>query len=100
MESFIYILRPTRSDMLAHGPTEQEEGLIEKHFYYLQELIAKGVALLVGRTLNADQSAFGTVIFQAESLDEARRIMEEDPAVVGGVMSAEVFPYKIVMHSL
>ncbi len=100
MENFIYIIRPTRADMLASGPTALEEELIEKHFLYLQDLTDQGVALLVGRTLNTDATAFGSVIFQAESLSNAKNIVEADPAVKEGVMGAELFPYKIVMQSL
>jgi uncharacterized protein YciI len=100
MEQFIYIIHPSRPEMLTAGPTDDENQLIEEHFFYLQELTRQGVAQLVGRTLNTDASAFGSVIFQAQSHSEATLIMEGDPAVAGGVMTAELFPYKIVMQSL
>lgn len=99
MEHFIYIIRPTRATMLTSGPTATEENAINEHFLYLQNLTRMGVAILVGRTLNTDSSAFGSVIFQAETHSDAKEIMSKDPAVLAGVMAAELFPYKIVMRA-
>ncbi len=36
------------------------------------------------------------MIFRAAS-DEARRIVEKDPAVERGVMRAELFPYRVAV---
>ena len=66
-----------------------------EHVAYLRELTERGVVQLAGRTLNTDESSFGIVIFQAESEDAARKIMDEDPAVRKGVMEAALFPYRI-----
>jgi uncharacterized protein YciI len=59
--------------------------------------MAEGVVILAGRTLNGDDSTFGIVIFNAGSEEEARRIMESDPAVRQGVMRAELFPYRVAL---
>lgn len=53
--------------------------------------------ILVGRTQNSDESTFGIAIFKAENEEAARTIMENDPAVVGGVMQAQLFPYRIAL---
>lgn len=53
--------------------------------------------ILVGRTQNSDESTFGIAIFEAEDELAARRIMENDPAVAGGVMSARLYPYKVAL---
>ena len=55
--------------MLTDGGTEAETLQVGHHFAYLKALAAKGVVLLAGRTLNADPSSFGIVIFLAD--DEA-----------------------------
>ena len=99
-QQFIYIIRPTRPEMLSTGLNEREAELVDRHFLYLQNLTSEGTALLVGRTLNTDPSAFGVVIYKAESHRQALKIMAADPAISGGVMTGEMFPYKIVMHSL
>jgi uncharacterized protein YciI len=79
--------------MLTKGPNEEERAALERHSSYLADLTRRGIVRLAGRTQTADPSTFGIVVFWAPGEDEARRIMNEDPAVSGGVMSAEVFPF-------
>jgi len=55
------------------------------------------VVLLAGRTLNTDPSSFGIVILTADTEQEARRIMHNDPAVKARVMRAELYPYRIAL---
>jgi uncharacterized protein YciI len=98
-KQFLYRIRPTRPAMLAQGPTEHESAAVAEHFLYLQELVQAGVVLLAGRTLNNDDKAFGIVIFAAASEADALAIMQKDPAVAKGVMSAELFPYRIALWS-
>ena len=85
--------------MPVEGPTEREEEIIAEHFAYLQRLTDEGVVLMAGRTLNADERAFGIVVFATESESAAREIMNSDPAVKQGVMKAELFPYRVALWS-
>ena len=98
-QQFLYRIRPTRPDMLAGGPTEQEQRIVQAHFAYLQSLTAAGVVLVAGRTTTEDAQAFGIVVFQAESQAAAERLMHGDPAVRDGVMSAELFPFRVALWS-
>jgi uncharacterized protein len=77
--------------MLVEGLTDEEERLVGEHFEYLCDLAEEGVVLLAGRTQNSDPSGFGIVIFQADSMDEARAVMQADPAVKYGVFRPELF---------
>jgi len=97
---FIYVVRPTRLEMLTAGPTPEEDAIVGAHFEYLKELAEKGTVLLVGRTQNNDGSTFGLCIFEAGSEEEAREIMNRDPAVDRGVMNAELFPYRIAIKGV
>src|SRR3954447_9068333 len=97
MMQFLYRIQPTQLEMVSVGPTPQEQESVAAHFEYLKQLTADGVMILVGRTLNTDESTFGIAIFKAESEDEARAIMLADPAVANGVMRAELFPYRIAL---
>jgi uncharacterized protein YciI len=90
-------MKPARPEILTHGPTKEEEQLIQEHYDYLCNLADKGVVLLAGRTLNRDLTSFGIVIFLAPSRDEARKIAEADPAVKAGVFQAELYPYSIAL---
>lgn len=99
MKQFLYRIQPTRLAMLTDGQTEDEAQVVEAHFEYLSALTNKGIVLLAGRTLNDDADTFGIVIFQTQTEDEAQQIMGQDPAVVHGVMSAKLFPYRIGLIS-
>jgi len=97
---FAYVLSATRPEMLSAGPTPNEVSLVERHFAYLSDLTAKGTVLFVGRTLTTAPDTFGIAVFRAPSEEAARHIMSGDPAVQHGVMSAKLFPFKIVLHNL
>jgi uncharacterized protein YciI len=95
--NYLYKIQPIRIEMLNEGTTASEEQTISDHFEYLQKLINEGIVFLAGRTLNTDLSTFGIVLLSAGSENEARRIMENDPAVMHRVMYAELFPYRIAL---
>ncbi len=96
-EQYLYRIQPTRLAMLTEGPTPAEAELVSRHFAYLQQLMEQGGLILAGRTLNSDETSFGIVVFLAGSEQEARQIMENDPAVREGVMRASLFPYRIAL---
>jgi uncharacterized protein YciI len=97
MPQFLYLIRPVRHTMLTEGPTEDEQFIVSEHFKYLQRLMADGVLILAGRTQDVDPEGMGIVVFNAESEDAARGIMQNDPAVHAGVFSARLFPYRIAL---
>lgn len=97
MSEFLYKIQPTRVAMLSQGATPEEERIVEAHYNYLRSLTDQGVVILAGRTLNTDETSFGTVIFRAESEGAAQRIVADDPAVKGGVMRAELYPYRVAL---
>jgi len=98
MPEFLYRLQLVRGDMLCTGPTASEQAVVAEHFAYLQDLTAQGVIILVGRTLTTDENTMGLAIFRAESEDAARQIMNGDPAVKKGVMTATLYPFTIALH--
>jgi uncharacterized protein YciI len=97
LSEYIYKIQPTRPDMLTEGPTQQEKQAAQAHFEYLCDLADRGVMILAGRTQNSDPTSFGIVIFRAASPEEAREVMERDPAVRAGVFRAELYPYSIAV---
>ncbi|HEY6539975.1 MAG TPA: YciI family protein [Ktedonobacteraceae bacterium] len=99
MKHYLYRIQPTRHEMLTEGSTPQEAEIIGEHFNYLQRLTNEGVAILVGRTLTTERDTMGIVIFKARSDEEAHSLMNADPAVSGGVMSAKLFPFRIALHA-
>jgi uncharacterized protein YciI len=97
MQQWIYVLKPVRLGMLTEAPTPEEDIIISQHFAYLKDLTEKGVMILMGRTQNNDESTFGIAIFEAEDEKAARAIMENDPAVEHGVMTATLYPYRVAL---
>lgn len=99
MESanWLYRIQPVRDHMLRDGPTEREQELIGKHFLYLQDLHARGVVRLAGRTLNTHSNSFGLVLFSAADEEAALALMRGDPAVAAGVFRAELFPFRVAL---
>ena len=96
-KEWLYTLKVTRLEMLTEGATDEENQIIAQHFAYLQDMLKQGEAILMGRTQNNDASTFGIVILRAPDEAAAREFMANDPAVVNGVMAAELFPYRIAL---
>jgi len=97
MSQFCYVLKPGRPDMLVTGLDEAEEAVVQEHFAYLAKLTEKGVVKLAGRTDTTGPESFGICIFDAEGAEAARALMEKDPAVREGVMTAELFPFRLAL---
>jgi len=97
MSEWLYYLKPARLGMLTEGATPEEDEIVGRHFAYLKDLTEKGIMILMGRTQNNDESTFGIAIFEAKDETAARKIMENDPAVKNGVMTATLYPYKIAL---
>ena len=91
MPEYVYIIKATRAGF-ATEPTAEELDAMSMHFQYLKGLVEQKVAILAGPCLDA---AFGIVIYEAGTEEEARGIMENDPSVVAGVMSAEMHEFRV-----
>ena len=97
MKQFIYVLRLIPHLLNENNWAEREEKIVDRHFTKLQELLKEGKLILAGRTLNMDEKTFGIAILEVESEEEAQTIMKNDPAVADGIMTAELFPYKVAL---
>ncbi len=86
--------------MLLDGPTQEESATLGRHVAYLEALAESGVALLYGRTQNADERTMGLVLLRAPATETAQELMAGDPAIAEGVMSGELFPYRIAGGAL
>ncbi len=98
-QQFIYFLRAKRLEMLTNGPTAEEARIQTEHGNYLAGLAARGVVILAGRTTNNDETTVGIVIINAPDLTAAQEIMERDPFVKSSLMTAALFPFRVVNRS-
>lgn len=96
-KQFAYMLKLIPRLLDDKAWTKQDEEAVSKHFRRLQKLHKEGTVLFAGRTLNADSSQFGMVVFEAASEKEAEALMQEDDAVKAGIMKAQLFPFAVAL---
>lgn len=75
--------------------TDEDNQIVDKHFNYLKELLNQNKLILAGRTTNEDK--FGIVIFEAETDEDAQEIMNNDPAILNGIMTGQLYPYRVAL---
>ena len=90
MAAWIYFIHPPRDDFAA-TMTEPERAAWATHFERFRRLLAEGTIILVGPTLGPINT--GIAIFEAPDEASARRIMDEDPVIVGGFARGELRPF-------
>jgi uncharacterized protein YciI len=78
--------------------TKDDERVIGEHFRHLQRLVAERTVVLAGRTTEAGDRTMGLVIFEAADETAARALMQADPAVKGGIMTATLHPYAVALQ--
>lgn len=93
------IIRPSRKDFMVNF-SKEDERLMSEHFAYLKDLLEKGKLYLAGPTLIEDDP-FGLYIFETETEEEARKLLEADPSVVAGIQLIDDFrPIRISLSKL
>jgi uncharacterized protein YciI len=92
MPAWITFLHPPRDDFAA-TMTAEEEAVWDVHFERLQRLLADGILVLAGPTLGRINT--GVTIFEAPDEAAARRILDEDPVIVGGYARGELRPFRV-----
>lgn len=83
--------RPTFAD----DASPEESVIIEQHFEYLKKLLADEKLLLAGRT---DDAHLGIAILITNDEDEARTLMENDPAVKNNIFKGELHLFRLALH--
>lgn len=99
MPQFLYLIQPTRADMLTAGPTAAEQAAVGAHFAYLQDNAARGIVRLAGRTDTTGPETLGICIFEAADFAAARAFTAADPAIAAGVFRAELHPFRIAIEA-
>ena len=97
-KQFIYVLRPVPRLYADSAWTKEDEAVLERHFVRFQEAAKSGQLILAGRTSEPGDKTFGIAIFEAPDEDAARKFMQEDPAVAGGLMTAELHPFAVALQ--
>lgn len=83
------ILKPYRQDFLTN-PKENEDKIMEDHFYYLKSLLKQKKLFLAGPTL-ITEDPFGVIILEVNTEEEAKKLIENDPSVKAGIQKVVDF---------
>jgi uncharacterized protein len=94
--SYLVILRPVRDDM-PFDPTEDEARIVGEHYDYLVQLRDAGKLVVAGPSIKRGDT-IGIGVLDVDDEDEVQAIVAADPAVTGGVMTAEIRPLRIAVR--
>jgi uncharacterized protein YciI len=97
-KQFIYVLRLVPRLHSDAAWTKEDEMALSRHFTRFQLAVEKGELILAGRTTEPGDKTFGIAIFEAKDEAAARSFMESDPAVVAGLMTAELHPFAVALQ--
>jgi uncharacterized protein len=92
---FVYLLRVAPAFHAPSAWTDKESRIVGQHF---TRLAKSPQVILAGKTSEALDATFGLVIFEADNEADARRFMEDDPAVAAGLMSATLHRYAVALR--
>ena len=97
-KQFIYVLHLVPRLYADASWTDEDKKVLQRHFVRFQEAIKAAKLILAGRTSESGDKTFGIAIFEAKDEAAARKFMEEDPAVAGGLMTAELHPFTVALE--
>jgi len=97
-KQFIYVLRLVPRLYSDSAWTKEDKMALDRHLTRFQHSIETGELILAGRTREPGDKTFGVAIFQAKDETAARQFMESDPAVVAGLMTAELHPFAVALE--
>lgn len=87
---FLIIKRPREN--FIETMTEEEAEIMSKHFVYLREKLREGKLIVAGPATTGE---FGLSVVETETEEEAIEIMNNDPAVLSGIMTPTIYPYRV-----
>ena len=97
-KQYIYVLHLVPRLYDDKNWTKDDSAAVDRHFARFKHAIETDELILAGRTMESGNQTFGIAIFQAPDETAARRFMESDPAVVAGVMTAELHPFAVALE--
>ncbi len=97
-KQFIYVLRLVPRLYSDSNWTKEDKTVLERHFARFQEAAKSGQLILAGRTNEPGDKTFGVAIFEASDEVVARKFMQADPAIAGGLMTAELHPFAVALE--
>jgi uncharacterized protein YciI len=97
MQEFIYRLRLVARLQSESAWGEAEHATLQRHVSYLKDAAMAGTVILAGRTREDFPVTFGLVVYRALDEKAAWDFMAADPAVLAGMMTAELHSFSVVV---
>jgi uncharacterized protein len=97
-KQFIYVLHLVTRLNDEQAWTKGDQAAVDRHFNRLKEATDRGQVILAGRTAESLDKTFGIVVFEAKDQEAALGFMNGDPAVLAGVMTAELHPFSVALE--
>jgi len=97
-KQFIYVLHLVPRLYDDKNWTKEDTAVLDRHFARFQGAIKSRQLILAGRTKEQGDKTFGIAIFEAPDEAAARAFMQADPAVEGGLMTAELHPFAVALE--
>lgn len=96
-QQFIYLFEAVRPELVTDSDawTEEDIRIGDQHFTHLRKATDEEKVILAGRSTDGKEPAF--MVFEASSEEEARKFMESDPFVYGGLMRARLHPFRAAL---
>ncbi len=89
-------LEPVRGVGVLKDPTPEERTIMQAHRRYV-ELLATDHRLVLTGLSPGEEDVHGMVIVAADSEEDARRIMNDDPFIASGMMMGDLRPFRTVL---
>jgi len=88
---FLCLKKPHKENF-AETMTEEDARIMSIHFEYMQGLLKQGKLIIAGPETTGK---FGLSIFEAESEEEAWQLVNNDPAVINGIVTPTLYPCRV-----
>lgn len=97
-KQFIYVLRLVPRLYSDGAWTKEDNMALDRHFARFKHAVETRELILAGRTRESGDKTFGIAVLEAPDEEAARKFMESDPAVVAGLMTAELHPFAVALQ--
>ncbi len=95
MPHFLIRVWPAREGFTPETATPEEISHIGEHWNQLTARYEAGEIVLVGRTTT--EPYIGLFVFEAESIEAASKVLNEDAAVANSVFNGAVQPFSLAL---
>jgi uncharacterized protein YciI len=88
---FLYVFTPKRENFITTMTLEEQIAFMQ-HLSYTAALSAEGKLIFSGACTDG---SYGTIVFNAPSLEAAEEIFNNDPAVKAQIVNATLHPFRV-----